>query len=107
MNRIICTAVLLVSITTSIAQEGTVQGVVSASATKETLPGVSILFTYPSGYTGRSVTTDANGAFTATVPAGDWKVLFRSIGFADKQITLHVDAGGQQTLTVGMDASAA
>jgi len=107
MNRILFAGALLAFSNVCSAQDGTVQGVVSDSAFKETLPGVSILFTHPSGYTGRSVSTDINGAFTATLPAGDWTVLLRSIGYTDKRIPLHVEAGGQQTVTVGMTASAA
>ena len=83
------------------AQDGSVQGVVSDATTKETLVGVSILFA-----TGHTATTDANGAFTAALPAGDYTALFRSIGYADKQLPLHVDIGTQQTLTVGMEPSA-
>ncbi len=83
------------------AQDGSVQGVVSDVATKEPLVGVSILFA-----TSHTASTDVNGAFAASLPAGDYTVLFRSIGYADKQVPLHVDAGAQQTLTIGMEPSA-
>lgn len=83
------------------AQDGSVQGTVNDAATKEPLPGVSILFA-----TGHTAATDINGSFSAALPAGDYNVLFRSIGYADKQVQLHVDAGAQQTLTVGMEPSA-
>jgi len=84
------------------AQDGSVQGVVSDAATKEPLVGVSILFA-----TGRTASTDINGTFNTALPAGDYTALFRSIGYADKQVPLHVDAGAQQTLTIGMEPSAA
>ncbi len=83
------------------AQDGSVQGSVNDAATKEPIPGVSILFT-----TGRTTATDINGAFNAALPPGDYLVLFRSIGYADKQVALHVDAGTHQTLAVGMEPSA-
>jgi outer membrane receptor protein involved in Fe transport len=83
------------------AQDGSVQGVVNDAATKEPLVGVSILFA-----TGRTASTDINGAFSSSLPGGDYTVLFRSIGYADKQVPLHVDAGAQQTLTIGMEPSA-
>lgn len=83
------------------AQDGSVQGVVSDAATKEPLVGVSILFA-----TGRTASTDINGTFSTALPAGDYTALFRSIGYADKQVPLRVDAGAQQTLTVGMEPSA-
>lgn len=77
------------------------QGVVSDAATKEPLVGVSILFA-----TGRTASTDVNGGFTASLPAGDYTVLFRSVGYSDKHVLLHLDAGEQQTLTIGMEPSA-
>ena len=84
------------------AQVGTIQGTVDDSATNESLPGVSILFTV-----GRTTATDVNGSFRIDLPPGDYTAIFRSIGYADKQVPLHVDAGAQQTLTIGMEPSAA
>ncbi len=84
------------------AQTGTVQGVVSDAANKEPLPGVSILFA-----AGRSTSTEVDGSFRKELPAGSYTVLFRSIGYADKQVPLEVVAGATQTLTVGLEVSAA
>jgi outer membrane receptor protein involved in Fe transport len=84
------------------AQDATVQGSVNDAATKEPLIGVSILFS-----AGRTATTGVDGSFQKTLPSGDYVVLFRSVGYADKQLPLHVDAGGVQTLAVGLEASAA
>jgi iron complex outermembrane receptor protein len=83
------------------AQEGVVQGTVSDGATKEPLPGVSIAFA-----PGISASTDINGAFSKSLPAGEYTVLFRSVGYADKQLPLRVEAGGTQIITVGLEASA-
>ncbi|MBK9760818.1 MAG: TonB-dependent receptor [Flavobacteriales bacterium] len=82
------------------AQEGIVQGTVNDAATKEPLIGVSILFG-----PGKSASTDIEGAFRKTLPVGDYSVLFRSVGYIDKQVPLHVDANGTSTLAVGMEAS--
>lgn len=83
------------------AQMGTVQGTVNDAGTKEPLVGVSILFA-----TGHTASTDVDGAYRVELPPGDYQVLFRSIGYADKRVPVHVDAGVEQTLTVGMEASA-
>ncbi|MBL0046456.1 MAG: TonB-dependent receptor plug domain-containing protein [Flavobacteriales bacterium] len=82
------------------AQEGIVQGTVNDAFTKEPLIGVSILFG-----PGKSASTDIEGAFRKTLPVGDYSVLFRSVGYIDKQVPLHVDANGTSTLAVGMEAS--
>ena len=76
------------------------QGTVNDAATKEPLIGVSILFG-----PGKSASTDIEGAFRKTLPVGDYSVLFRSVGYIDKQVPLHVDANGTSTLAVGMEAS--
>jgi outer membrane receptor protein involved in Fe transport len=83
------------------AQDGTVSGTVSDAETKEAMVGVGISFA-----TGRNTSTDLDGAFTATLPAGDYTVLFRSVGYEDQTLPLHIDAGGTTLLTVGMKASA-
>jgi hypothetical protein len=83
------------------AQDGIVSGTVSDASTKELMVGVSISFA-----TGRNTSTDLEGAFRYTLPAGDYSVLFRSVGYEDQRVQLHVSAGDSSTLIVGMKASA-
>lgn len=106
--RILPLFALLALMNVCSAQDGSVQGMVSDAATKEPLVGVSILFATAdkSGHASHTASTDVNGAFAVSLPAGDYTVLFRSIGYADKQVPLHVDAGAQQTLVIGMEPSA-
>ena len=82
------------------AQEGIVQGTVNDAATKEPLIGVSILFS-----PGKSASTVIEGVFRKPKPESHYTVLFRSVGYIDKQVPLHVDENGTSTLAVGMEAS--
>lgn len=78
-----------------IAQTATIKGTVYDAKTKETLPGVNVLYNDSTG-----TTTDLDGKFTLSIPAGMFKLKFSFIGYtvmvkegrtkADETITLDI-----------------
>jgi iron complex outermembrane receptor protein len=84
------------------AQDGTVTGVVTDAASKETLPGVSIAV----GGLARGTSTDAQGGFSLQLPAGERVLRLRSVGYADKEVSVQVVAGTTVALgTLALEAS--
>ena len=84
------------------AQDGIVTGTVIDASSKETLPGVSIAVVG----SGRSAATDINGRFSIPLAAGAHTLRFRSVGYADREQPVTVNAGASTDLgTVALEAS--
>ncbi len=77
------------------AQEGTVQGTVRDATDHSTLSGVSIGFG-----NGNNATTNDSGRFAITLPEGEYKTLFRFIGYADRTLPVNVTGGKAVTLNI-------
>jgi len=89
---------ILLSTTFNMFAQQTVKGVVKEKATGEPLPGVSVVI---KGTT-KGVQTDFDGNFTiAQVKTGE-TLVFRYLGFADKEITIETN----YNLVVELDESA-
>ncbi|MCC7506994.1 MAG: TonB-dependent receptor plug domain-containing protein, partial [Saprospiraceae bacterium] len=76
------------------AQNGTLQGVVTDAANGEPLIGATV----KAGGTGAS--TDETGAFTLSLPAGNYEVEFLYTGFESRRQTVRLVAGQTTTLEV-------
>jgi hypothetical protein len=59
---------------------GTLDGTVSAAGSTEPIPGASLVFTNPLGYTFDAL-TDANGDYTSILPAGVYTVTVSADGY--------------------------
>jgi iron complex outermembrane receptor protein len=88
-------AAIMLSAMGASAQEGTVQGTVRDAAGHDPLIGVSIGFG-----NGTSATTNDSGRFAITLPMGEYKALFRFIGYADRIVPVEVEAGKTTTLDI-------
>src|ERR1700754_4940303 len=71
------------------AQERTITGKISEETNKSSIAGATI--TVKGGR--KTVTADANGAFTISAPAGKVMLIISSIGFATKEVAVAADAG--------------
>lgn len=85
-------AIMLFTLTAN-AQEGTVQGTVHDANDHGILSGVSIGFG-----NGNNATTNDSGRFAITLPVGEYKALFRFIGYTDRIVPVEVTAGKTATL---------
>jgi len=75
---------LLTQLSVSYAQVRTITGTVSASDTKETLPGATVVI---KGTTTGAV-TDINGKYTLNVPEGKVVLVYSFVGYTSKEIEL-------------------
>jgi len=82
------------------AQEATLTGSVTDATTKEQLPGVSI-----SAGEGRSASTDEQGAYRITLPAGTYSVVYKLIGYRDRTERVTVVAGESRSFSVTLEES--
>ncbi|MGA3015099.1 MAG: TonB-dependent receptor [Bacteroidales bacterium] len=76
--------IFFLMMTVSYAQVRTITGTISASDTKETLPGATVQI---KGTT-EGVVTDINGKYTIKVPEGKVVLIFSFIGYATQEIEL-------------------
>ncbi len=76
------------------SQNATLKGIVTDASTNETMPGVTV----KTGETGTA--TDAQGAYTLSLPAGNYELSFRSIGYEPKTQTVQLRPG--QTLELNV-----
>jgi outer membrane receptor protein involved in Fe transport len=86
---------LLLSLNTSYAQVGIIQGIVRDAQTKEALEGVIVSAT-PSN----RVVTASGGAYKLTVPAGGVQLVFNYVGYAPDTTTLVLQDGQTKKLNV-------
>jgi hypothetical protein len=70
------------------AQERTITGKISEETNKSSIAGATI--TVKGGR--KTVTADANGAFTISAPAGNVTLIISSIGFATKEVSVSADS---------------
>jgi mono/diheme cytochrome c family protein len=84
--------------------EAAVSGNVTSSATKAGIAGATVSF---SPQAVADLTTDANGAFNATLPVGAYTVTITKDNYEDGTAALTVAAGVDQTLDVALDPTAA
>ncbi len=93
----------LVFCSTASFSQGTLKGTVIDSQTKEALIGASVVEVG----TTNGTTTDINGQFTFTLPAGKHKIQFSFIGYNDTQKEFMVVDGQTTELgTVAIEVSA-
>lgn len=88
MTRSFLLLVCLIAVTSLFAQQGSVFGVVKAK-TGEPLVGVNIQISGQSN----GATTDANGKYELTLPAGRYTLTFSYVGFRTKSQTLNINQG--------------
>ena len=67
------------------AQTSIVEGIISDAASKDVLPGVTVLLNDSTG-----TSSDTNGKYSIKVSAGRQKITFRFVGFVTKIISLNV-----------------
>ncbi len=77
-----------------LAQTATIQGTVSDSKTKETVPGVTVMLNDSTG-----TTTDLDGKFSLTVPSGAFSLSFSFVGYK----TIVKDGRTKENETVNLD----
>lgn len=78
------------------AQERTVTGKVLSGDDNSPLPGVNVAV---KGST-RGTTTDANGAYSISIPTGNVKLVFSSVGFISQEVTV----GNQSAINLTLAA---
>jgi TonB-dependent receptor len=78
---------------------GVLTGTVNDAKTKEALPGAIVLLN------GKAFSTDANGHFTASVPAGTYKFEVRYIGFVTRNGNVTIKEHATQTLNFPLQAT--
>lgn len=76
------------------ARSNTISGRVTDAATKEGLPGVNVLVKG----TQQGTTTNANGQYTISLPAGATTLTFSYIGYVSQEVPLN----NQTTLTISL-----
>jgi len=76
------------------AQERTITGKISEESNKSPIPGATI--TVKGGK--KTVTADANGAFTIAVPQGKLSLIITSIGFGTKEVAVGAETGTVEVL---------
>lgn len=103
--RTLLTGLLALWLLHALGQDCTVQGVVSDTASREVVIGASLLFQL-NGARSAGATTDANGAFHVTLVPGDHQLLVRAVGYADRTLAVHAEAGATLTLAIGIAQSA-
>ncbi|MEX2603150.1 MAG: TonB-dependent receptor [Gracilimonas sp.] len=83
------------------AQDGTIRGEVTELETGETLVGANVIVEG----TAKGASTDIDGRYVIrNVPAGDYTLLFRYLGFESKNMEVTVEAG--ESIQVDMQMSA-
>jgi len=89
--------VSLMASVTFFAQTSYVEGVITDSKTKETLPGTNVL------YKGNGVVTDLDGNYKIEVTPGQVTLKFQFIGFESSTKTVNVAAGETKKLNVSLE----
>lgn len=86
---------LLLVAFTSLAQTGTLTGIVTDGTNGEPVPFANIVAS-----NGNGAATDFDGKYTLTLPAGEQVVRFSSVGFSDTTYTVSITAGETTTLDI-------
>ena len=88
-NKIIVVLLLILTIvTTGFSQEKvTLSGTITAANSNETVIGANIVIKSIPAYT----TTNEYGFYSITIPKGNYKIEFSSIGFQTKEVTLDLN----------------
>ncbi|MBL4662559.1 MAG: TonB-dependent receptor [Flavobacteriaceae bacterium] len=84
---------------TSAQEKFTLSGTITETATGETLIGVNVIF--PELQTG--IMTNEYGSYSITIPEGEYEVVYSSIGFTPKRMTLLLDVNITQNVTLEYD----
>lgn len=84
------------------ATHGRVEGKVYAADDRQPLPGASISVGGTWG-----ATANDSGYYSVSLPAGEYKALFRFIGFAERSLPVTVPAGGTVTLDASLSPATA
>ncbi|MEM1320789.1 MAG: TonB-dependent receptor [Bacteroidota bacterium] len=90
----------LLFLSSVIAQEATLSGIVSAKASNEPLIGASVIIA------GKGATTDLNGAFELKIPAGDYQIEVSYIGFETISEKISLNSGESRQLNFSLDEEA-
>lgn len=85
----------LLSSLVAIAQNGTVTGTVTDTKNKETLVGVNVYITEENG-----TTTDLDGKFTLSVPAGNHTLTISYLGYKSQEREIRVKSGETTTINI-------
>ncbi len=86
------------------ASSGTLSGVITNSLSKSAVAGATI--TIDPAVQGVTLTTDASGAFAASVPAGVYTVTIKKAGYTDVTKSISVVAGGKSDQKLAMTPTA-
>jgi len=86
---------LLITVNYSLAQKGSVSGIVSDRQTDEVLTGVNIIVDNTSG-----VSTDQDGKYMLELIPGSYTLVFSYLGYAKESRAIEIIAGQSQTLDI-------
>lgn len=95
----------VVSLSSVVAQNGTLTGVISDKSNGETLAGANIILEGAKNLTG--TTADVNGKYSLSVPAGDVTISVKFVGYVPVTKTIKVSANQTVTLNVSLEADIA
>ncbi len=84
------------------AQTGTIKGVVKDGKTKETVPGVNVVWEKDKT---KGTATNLDGQFEMKVPAGKQTIVFSNISYAEQKKTVDVKEGGTVELEITLETS--
>jgi iron complex outermembrane receptor protein len=87
-------------LTPAVVLAGTVSGTVADDA-GQPIAGATVLVVE----SGRDVTTDANGSYSLSLPAGDYVLLAAASGHRTEEISVSVPADGSETVDFSLPAS--
>lgn len=81
----------------SFAQDAAIKGRVIDAGTKQSIIGAAVVYA-----PGRGTVTDVDGNYRFSLPAGEYAVLFSSLGFTSRTEKLVLVAGEERTLDVAL-----
>jgi len=90
---------ILVSITLSAQEKFTLSGTVSEANSGETIIGVNVIIPAIS----QGTITNQYGFYSITLPAGTYKIIYSSIGYAPKEISVDLSANITENISLSTD----
>ena len=86
----------------SIAQTGTVKGVIKDGKTQETIPGANVVWEKDKS---KGASTDLDGKYELKLPAGKQTILITSVGFKEQKKIVEIKDGGIVLLDIALETA--